>query len=62
MNKDKYVYCTNCMYGGNLIEAITNGTNMPEQCGKCYPFDLESGVRYENRPNYKEKSEINKNS
>lgn len=62
MNKNEYVYCTNCKYGSKLIEYIIryNGVSIPEQCNGCYPYNPEDSMKYEDRPNYKEKREINK--
>lgn len=56
MNKDEYVYCTNCKYGNELVKSIMfDGTNIPKQCGNCYPYNIEDGMRYEDRPNYKKR-------
>lgn len=62
MDKNEYVYCTNCKYGSKLIEYIIryNGVSIPEQCNGCYPYNPEDSMKYEDRPNYKEKREINK--
>lgn len=61
MNKNEYVYCTNCKYGSELVKSIVfDSVDIPEQCNGCYPYNPEDSMKYEDRLNYKEKREINK--
>lgn len=56
MNKNEYVYCTNCKYGSELVKSIVfDSVDIPEQCENCYPYNIEDGMRYEDRPNYKKR-------
>lgn len=57
MNKNTHVYCTDCMYGKKLIQAIINETDIPKQCKNCYPYNPEDSMKYEDKPNYNRKVE-----
>ena len=53
MNKDEYVYCTNCKYGNELVKCVMfTGVDIPKQCKNCYPYNIDDSARYEDRPNY----------
>lgn len=53
MNKNEYVYCTSCKYGNELVRCIMfDGVDIPKQCENCHPYNIEDGMRYEDRPNY----------
>lgn len=54
LNKDTHVYCTNCVCGKSLIQAIIDETDVPKQCDSCYPYKPESSVQYRYRPNYRD--------
>lgn len=60
INKNEYVYCTNCKCGKKLINAILNNADIPEQCYKCYPYNPEDSFPYKNRPCYKPNYQLNK--
>jgi len=57
MDKDKHVYCSNCIHGKalftELMREITNFQE-PEACYGCDSRNPEDSTRYENRPNYVE--------
>lgn len=52
MNKQTHVYCTNCIYGKELIASIDDQEPIPKICCSCYPFDPEDSEPYERRPKY----------
>lgn len=60
MDKNEYVYCTNCKYGAELIKAIINDTDISKQCESCYSYNPEDGVRYKDRPCYEPNYELNR--
>lgn len=52
MNSYTYVYCTECVHGEELINAIVDGAEMPIICNKCYPYNPEDSFPFEIRRNY----------
>ena len=52
---NQHVYCTDCIYGEQLIECIINEDNLPGKCQNCYPYDPEDSRSIELRINYKPK-------
>lgn len=48
-----HVYCTDCIYGEELITSIENNSALPSQCEGCYPMNPEDSVALKMRPNYK---------
>lgn len=52
MNLNNHVYCTNCLYGIQLIENILKDTEIPIQCKTCCPYNPEDSMPYEERINY----------
>ena len=54
MDKNTYVYCTNCIHGENLIKELIKDTPiLPNVCESCYPYNPEDSVELEKRINYK---------
>jgi len=52
MKENKYVYCTDCVYGKDLIESIIFCTEEPSKCKSCNPLNPEDNKRLVDRPNY----------
>jgi hypothetical protein len=52
MNKDTHVYCTDCIYGEELIQSIEDFEPMPCACCSCYSLDPEDSCPFEFRKNY----------
>jgi hypothetical protein len=57
MKDTEHVYCTKCINGENLLEAIYNDSPIPEECSCCYPYDPEDSRPLYQRKNYKEEIE-----
>jgi len=52
----KHVYCTCCVRGNDLIDALylhKNPEVMPDMCKECYPFDPEDSRGNDLRVNYR---------
>ncbi len=52
---DSYVYCTDCKYGDELIEAIDYWIDIPVKCKKCYPYNPEDSMQIKFRKCYEPK-------
>lgn len=55
MDKNTYVYCTNCKFGEDLINSLINETKEPINCTNCNPYNPEDSTPLTERPNYIEK-------
>ena len=54
--KERHVYCTDCVRGNLLINAIIEDRKIPNNCEKCYPYNPEDSFPMELRKMYKGKS------
>jgi len=76
INKDEHVYCTDCIYGNELIDRIMtcyeitplsgsiiilNRPKIPEICKSCWPYDWPDSRSFEMRHNYVEKNKKRSN-
>ena len=52
LNDNTYVYCTECVYGNLLIDAINNGNLIPVICLGCYPYNPEDSMPFSLRKEY----------
>lgn len=50
---EAHVYCTHCIEGEKLLEAITDDKDIPSVCNNCNPYNPEDSCRFEKRPMYK---------
>ncbi len=50
----EHVYCTNCVYGNKLLEAIYFNTPLPKECENCFSFDPDDSKPFYLRKKYKE--------
>ena len=60
MSSPKHVYCTDCIRGDALWEALSAKgfpNLIPERCVSCYPFDPEDSRGDDLRVNYEAKPE-----
>ena len=56
MNKDEYVYCTNCKY----FELLNNKTPFCTNIDKCNIYHPEDSFPYKDRPCYEPNYELNR--
>ena len=56
MNKNEYVYCTNCKY----FESLNNKTPFCINIDKCNISNPEDSLQYKDRPYYKPNYQLNK--
>jgi len=56
MDKDTQVYCTDCVYGDDVVNAMMFDNpdgNLPEPCKICWPFDIPDSRSFEIRKNFR---------
>jgi len=53
ISKSEHVYCTDCVCGKKLIDAIYKNTDIPKTCSGCEYHNPEDSMMYQYRPNYK---------
>jgi hypothetical protein len=52
IDKDEYVYCTNCINYEITLDCMPNNHCGECKCSGCDCQNAEDGIRFEDRPNY----------
>jgi len=53
--KDKHVYCFDCINGQDLLNAVMlKSKTIPKDCDECYPWNPEDSFPLKERTKYKE--------
>lgn len=49
---DTHVYCTDCIFGKEVIDRIKKDKSIPESCDGCWHYHPEDSFPNYLRPNY----------